>query len=784
MMSKKRTPLLLRPQIDLPPAQEKRIPERGWRDLPIVKEVVTAWNDWRDERERPCYSQVGAIQAPAGLHPYPIDMSPLLELTEDHLDHAGVLFYSTSVANAPAIYHPSNIAQFALAHWNAYLAHSEPKHKEVFLRQVSWLLGNEVRLSENTSVWPVPFAVPEYYAPRPWLSSLAQGCTVSALVRAYQLTGSDVFLQTARRAAGAFEHDILDGGVSVPMGEDGIFFEEVAVYPAAHILNGYLLALLGLYDYVEQTHDNRLKALIERSLTTLHALLNDFDSGYWTRYDLYHKRLAPWFYHSLHITLLEVLAKRSGCEHCSTLAARWSGYRRDLLCQIRYLLVSRFSNYYERRLQPWLRRSLFRTRKKLELSSLPLQERICIPGPPLSPTAHEMLTGCVQVMRGYWQVCYLSSKGKKNTPEEQAQENRRAQHTQFPGIWPYCLRGAWELLRTLRRGPDYHLILPQDGLFTAAFAGLIGRLAGVRVIAMEHGDILLLADGEARRALCKSQKALPWQQQFFEQLCYLLYWPSLRFLAKIAIRCCNQFLVASDEAARVYRQHFKITPDRLLPYPYMLDCTRFPVLDKDARLRTRVARGIAKDAIIITMINHSLKEKELRYILQGIALALTHLSPHLRSCVKVLIAGNGLQHTQLEKDIKQHNLDFVCMLWGEAGPKDVPTLLSISDIFLAGSTHCTTYAMGVLEAMAAGCAVVATKVPQTNARLLAEGRGITVKPANATEIGIALAHLCSDLPLCRHMGQKAREYVARHHSAEMLRRSLLRASFFSPTLPT
>jgi glycosyltransferase involved in cell wall biosynthesis len=90
--------------------------------------------------------------------------------------------------------------------------------------------------------------------------------------------------------------------------------------------------------------------------------------------------------------------------------------------------------------------------------------------------------------------------------------------------------------------------------------------------------------------------------------------------------------------------------------------------------------------------------------------------------------------------------------------------------------------MAVLEAMASGCAVVASTAPQSNARLLAEGRGFAIAPGDAAAIGIALTRLCSDPALCRQMGQLAREYVARNHSALMLKRNLLRASFFAPSI--
>ena len=90
--------------------------------------------------------------------------------------------------------------------------------------------------------------------------------------------------------------------------------------------------------------------------------------------------------------------------------------------------------------------------------------------------------------------------------------------------------------------------------------------------------------------------------------------------------------------------------------------------------------------------------------------------------------------------------------------------------------------MAVLEAMAAGCAVIASTTPQSNARLLAEGRGIAIRPNDASEIGNALVRLCSNLELCSQMGDMAREYVATYHNTHMLQRTLLRASFFAPKI--
>ncbi len=170
----------------------------------------------------------------SGLPPYPIDLSPLLNAYDGNLDAAGVPCGANTAVN-----HPTMIARCALAHWNQYLATNGEHHCKAFLTQAYWLVEHEVRIGDDTGGWPISFSDPDLE--RPWLSALAQGNAISVLVRAYQLTRERAFLEVVQRAVRTFERDILDGGVSVPVGEEGIFFEEVAIYPAAHILSGFIL---------------------------------------------------------------------------------------------------------------------------------------------------------------------------------------------------------------------------------------------------------------------------------------------------------------------------------------------------------------------------------------------------------------------------------------------------------------------------------------------------------------------------------------------------------------
>jgi hypothetical protein len=281
----------------------------------------------------------------ATLRPYALNMESLLTLPFGTLDERGVLYNRAVGKNHPAIYHPTSIAQYALAQWNTYLHGRDEQHKRAFLVQARWLVEHEVSLDNGAGGWPLPFSVREYNTSPMWLSALTQGNAISVLIRAYQVTGEDAFLHTAQRAILTFQQEICDDGVAVSFGEHDLFFEEVASYPAAHVLNGYILALFGLYDYAIYTGDTHIDALIKRSLATLHTLLDKFDLGYWSCYDLRYLTPAPLFYHALHVTLLEALARFSGCEHCAALAVRWDNYQKSRASLLRYFVVSRCLRY-------------------------------------------------------------------------------------------------------------------------------------------------------------------------------------------------------------------------------------------------------------------------------------------------------------------------------------------------------------------------------------------------------------------------------------------------------
>ena len=706
---------------------------------------------------------------------YPIDMSVYLTLPYCIIDAAGIPYHVNSYG-----YHPTTITHYALAHWNLYLATHEERHLNIFLKQAGWLVEKEVVIDEGTSGWPLSFSHPDVPTKGSWLSALSQGCGISVLVRAYELTADKTYLEVAHRVAGTFKRDILDGGVSTPVGGEGIFFEEVAVYPAAHMLSGFLFALLGLYDYVMVTDNTQVAKLIGHALATMHSLLDEFDSGFWTRSDLLRGRLASSAQLGLQIELLSALAKFSGCDHCLELASHWKRYRGSVFARLRYFIVSRYTSCCHAVLER-VRHVLFPAAHSSQ------RLRVCVPLPshPFTGGVLTFLEGVSRVTDDIWEMEYLVQRVGPNAEKFLIHRFGSAKigPWYFPLVWIYCIAGFLKLVSLRRRGVSYHLLLSQDGVFTSAFAALAGKLMGVRVVSIDHSTLTWATNHQYRTVRIDYLKEMNWPGVFrlLVRLLFTGYWPSLAYLSRISARFADHFLipgVTGDEIGERCKQ-LGIPRSRVTRFASMIDVNAHTVLDTSSKTRMREKKGMAADTIVIAIVCRLDHEKGLDIAVESLDRALAALSPELHARVRVIIAGNGSLRTQIEADIRTRKLDNTCELWGEISAQEVRSLLAISDIFLYTSVRGACMAMSVLEAMASGCAVIATTEPLSNVLLLADGRGIIVPPGDVAQTTQALLRLINDLEVCHKMGSTARNYVSVYHSHAVFKRTLLRATYWS-----
>lgn len=232
-------------------------------------------------------------------------------------------------------YNPIAIAQYGLAHYNRFKQTGQRDSLDIFLRQANWLVAHLEDNPKGLRVWNHHFDW-EYrqLLKAPWYSALAQGQGISALVRAYVETGQKIFLDSASQAFNAFRYEIQDGGVKYTDKQGFVWLEEAIVVPPTHILNGFIWALWGVFDYWLATRDEYARYLFDECVRTLKKNLQSYDIGFWSLYELSGTRLkmiASPFYHKLHIVQLQVMHRLTGEPVFKEYAERWARYEGNWL---------------------------------------------------------------------------------------------------------------------------------------------------------------------------------------------------------------------------------------------------------------------------------------------------------------------------------------------------------------------------------------------------------------------------------------------------------------------
>jgi len=230
-------------------------------------------------------------------------------------------------------YNPIAIAQYGLGNYNLYRRTGEESRRERFLGVADWLIANLEEMPGEVKVWNHHFDW-EYRdtLKAPWRSALAQGQGISVLVRAGMETGEEKYLDAAKVASEAFKRDVKEGGVVYTDERGDRWLEEYIVFPPTHILNGFMWASWGVYDYFLATGEQWVRDCFDSAMGTLRSNLHRYDCGFWSLYEQSGTRLkmmASPFYHKLHITQLRVLHRLTAEDTFRMFSERWARFRRS-----------------------------------------------------------------------------------------------------------------------------------------------------------------------------------------------------------------------------------------------------------------------------------------------------------------------------------------------------------------------------------------------------------------------------------------------------------------------
>lgn len=310
-----------------------------WHDTPEInpKAFPCAANDKRTGE-----ASQSTDSRPARIGPYYMLFREKADYAGPH-DNDGIplLDYRGAIGRQ---HNPIAIAQWGLANANIFFVSGDESRREKTLKAADWLASNLQQNANGLSVWSHHFDWEYRDTLRaPWYSGLAQGQGISLLLRAHGLASDKKYLEAAQRAFVPLTRKISEGGVlfaESDLRSGKLWIEEYIVDPPTHILNGFVWALWGVFDYWLACSEEKADELWHRGVESLIANLPRYDTGYWSLYEKSGtklKMLASPFYHRLHIVQLRVMTMLTGEAKFTEFAERWEGYENRRLNRTRAL---------------------------------------------------------------------------------------------------------------------------------------------------------------------------------------------------------------------------------------------------------------------------------------------------------------------------------------------------------------------------------------------------------------------------------------------------------------
>jgi glycosyltransferase involved in cell wall biosynthesis len=242
--------------------------------------------------------------------------------------------------------------------------------------------------------------------------------------------------------------------------------------------------------------------------------------------------------------------------------------------------------------------------------------------------------------------------------------------------------------------------------------------------------------------------------------------PLRRFLDRELIaRAADVFLAVSREDRRRMIEVEHIEPGRIRVTPMAPLAFTLPRSPTHTR-RIRAELDIRADDPVVGTVSVLRRQKALDVLVRA-ALPLLSDFPRL----KVLIAGGGPEEARLRALIGELGLKDTVILLGSWRAEEVPDFLSAIDVAVNCSNFEGTPA-AIVEAMAAGRPVVATRVGGTPDLIEHDVHGLLVKPQDVPGLAEAIRELLADPDRRARLGEAARARQRREFDVSVLVRRL------------
>ena len=287
-------------------------------------------------------------------------------------------------------------------------------------------------------------------------------------------------------------------------------------------------------------------------------------------------------------------------------------------------------------------------------------------------------------------------------------------------VHPVPMRGTWDLASVVALARLHRALCPDLVHWHAARAHALGAVAA------------LLAPGPAR--ILSRRVDFPVRRS-----------PGSRWLYSLPI----DSILAISEGVRQALIQSGVAATRIEVVPSGIDLEPFQAPFDRPGVRRRL--GLAEGDLLILQIGALAPHKSQTDLLRAAAAALAR-----RQDLRFWIAGEGPLRAELEAEHRALKLGEAVRLLGFR--EDVTELLRSADLFVV-SSYLEGMGTSILDAMAAGLAVVATRVGGIPEIVEHDATGILVPPRDPEALAAAILDLAGDPARRAALGAKGRERV-------------------------
>ena len=245
----------------------------------------------------------------------------------------------------------------------------------------------------------------------------------------------------------------------------------------------------------------------------------------------------------------------------------------------------------------------------------------------------------------------------------------------------------------------------------------------------------------------------PWTETEYSWRAKFYTW-----LDKLVLRMFDERIAVSENVLQILNAQMPAARHTLIPNG--IDTMRFAGTGEATRQQMRQILTVPDDCLLIGTIGRLAPEKGYDVFLDA-AKQLHDSLPNTR----FVIVGDGELREALTAKTRQLNLQDVLTFTGVRA--DIPELLSAMDVYVL-SSFSEGLPMVVLEAMAAGKAVVATSVGDVPMLIQHEETGLLVPPHDAPALAAALETLARNPAKIRQYGTAAQRFVRENYDLKKM----------------